>query len=671
MENRGEHRGQAKPAGNDGGGTGRRRGVPFSEGFLDTLRARVSLHEIAGRHVRWDTRKSNPGRRDWWACCPFHQEKTPSFHVDDAKGFYHCFGCGASGDTIKFVMEAERLSYPQAVRRLAEQAGLPMPNATPQTIAAEEREEARRQRIRAALECASDFFRAQLHMQNAAASAAREHLRQRGFTPEEQSRFALGFAPPSSAGEGNRLLHHMRQASFSNADMLDAGLIAVSEGKGEDGRRAYDRFRNRIIFPIHDANARLIAFGGRALSPQDRAKYLNSPESALFKKREILYNLHRAREPARKAQSILLVEGYTDVVAMSRFGFAHVVAPLGTALGDAQIALLWRQAAEPILCFDGDEAGMRAAGRTAELLLERLKPGYSMRFAQMPPGQDPEDVLQRGGREAMERILQDALPLDELLWRKEVEGGEWRTPERRAQLQQRLYSMVRRIQDRRVRGFYESAVRERLRNLFYGGAQRVEASLETRRSAHMGEGEQSRRAQRLLLYLAFRFSELAERNWEDLAHLDIRDRETAAVRDLLLTALTEEQSRPPSLPPPDSDSLRGRLRDAGLENFLEEFESAHWSSPMIAEGVHRADFTQEQGAALWRHVHERERKNTIRREEIPAAASELAALAQTQAQDDAESLRQLRALHEELDSAQGNETRFADISAKEGKSMLE
>ena len=232
--------------------------------------------------------------------------------------------------------------------------------------------------------------------------------------------------------------------------------------------------------------------------------------------------------------------------------------------------------------------------------------------------------------------------------------------------------MARRIQDRRVRGFYESSVRERLRNLFYGGAQRIEASLETRRSAHMAEGEQSRRAQRLLLYLAFRFSELAERNWEDLAHLDIRDPETAAVRDVLLTALAEEQSGSPS-PPPDSETLRDRLQDAGLGRFLEEFESAHWSSPMIAEGVHRADFTQEQGAALWRHVHERERKNTIRREEIPAAASELAALAQTQAtqtQDDAESLRQLRALHEELDSAQGNETRFADMSAKEGKSML-
>ena len=623
---------------------------PFPSAFIDELRTRAALYDIAGRHVRWDAGKSNPARRDWWACCPFHQEKTPSFHIDDNKGFYYCFGCGAKGDVISFVMEKERLSYPEAVRSLARHTGIPMPETSPAAVAREAEQQQHRERIRAVLHAAQRFFCAQLHQQSA--RAAQEHLHRRAITPDLWERFSLGFAPA-----GNRLLRHLADQSIRQADMLEAGLI----GLGEQDRQPYDRFRNRIIFPIHDARNRLIAFGGRALARDAQAKYLNSPETLLFHKRETLYNLSRARKPAQEAQSILLVEGYTDVIAMSRAGFSHVVAPLGTALGERQIALLWRLAPEPILCFDGDSAGIRAAERTMELLLEQLKPGCSMRFALLPPEQDPEDLLRQGGRGAMKRLLENACPLDEMLWRREVARGEWRTPEQRARLQQRLHQLVERIPGLRVRSFYRSAMKKRRDALFFGTGRQYSVSLETQRRAlalKADAADHSRRRIRLLLYLCIRFPLLAERYGEELSGLDIADAEADATRDMLLETIAREGV-------PDSEILQRRLRDADLGGIAAEFQRTDCSAPHAAEGVHRADFSLEKGDKLWRHVHALERKDTILRKDIPEAVSELSSLPdENREENEHEPLHRLRALHEELAAAQGSETRFADSPEK-------
>ncbi|MCY4031828.1 MAG: DNA primase [Hyphomicrobiales bacterium] len=618
----------------------------FPAAFVEEVRARANLYEIAGRHVQWDAGKSNPSRRDWWACCPFHQEKTPSFHVDEAKGFYYCFGCQAKGDVISFVMEVEKLSYPEAIKSLASRFGIPLPEVTPEAIEQEEQEQQQRDQIRKTLEAAQEFFVQQLRKQSG--TPAQEHLLGRGINQQLWELFGLGFAPPA-----NKLTPHLAEKGFSQKHMIDAGLVAL----GESDKKPYERFRNRVIFPIHDTRGGLIAFGGRALTADAPAKYLNSPETLLFQKRNNLYNLARARKPSQQAQSIILVEGYMDVIAMTAAGFSHTIAPLGTALGAEQIELLWRLTPEPIVCFDGDSAGIRAAERTAQLVLERLKPGHSIRFALLPKEQDPEDILRQSGTEAMNRLLQNACPLDELLWQQELSRSDWHTPERRARLEQSVQRLIARIQDQKVRAFYQSAMRTRLRNLFFGGKKEASASLSARRSALTGISEQSRRRVRLLLYLGIRFPELIERYGEELSALDISDPEADAVRDFLLEAVSSEGAV-------ESETLLSRLEEKSLGRLVDEFQRRDWSSPMVAEGVHREDFTIEKGDELWRHVYALEQKAQTRRKDIPDAASELASLCDSEGKNggeeasEIEPLSRLRNLHDELASPRGSETRF-------------
>ncbi|MCY4053607.1 MAG: DNA primase [Hyphomicrobiales bacterium] len=619
----------------------------FPAAFIEEVRARANLYEVAGRYVQWHAGKSNPSRRDWWACCPFHHEKTPSFHVDEAKGFYYCFGCQAKGDAVSFVMEVERLSYPEAIKSLASRFGIPLPEITPEVIEREEQEQKQREKIRKTLEAAQDFFVRQLRKQSG--ESAQEHLLGRGINRELWELFGLGFAPPA-----NKLTPHLAEKGFSQKHMIDAGLVALGEGD----KKPYERFRNRIIFPIHDTRGGLIAFGGRALTADAPAKYLNSPETLLFQKRNNLYNLARARKPSQQAQSIILVEGYMDVIAMTAAGFSHTIAPLGTALGAEQIELLWRLAPEPVVCFDGDNAGIRAAERAAQLVLERLKPGHSMRFALLPKEQDPEDILRQSGTEAMNRLLQGACPLDELLWQQELSRSDWHTPERRARLEQSIQRLVARIQDHKVRAFYQSAMRTRVRNLFFGSKKEASASLSARRNTLAGASEQTRRRVRLLLYLGVRFPELIERYGEELSALDISDPEADAVRDTLLEAVASEDAA-------DSEMLLSRLKEKSLGGLVDEFQRRDWSSPMVAEGVHRDDFTLEQGDELWRHVYALEQKAQTRRKDIPDAASELASLCGDKDKQggeetpEIESLYQrLRDLHDGLAKPQGSETRF-------------
>ena len=425
--------------------------MAFPPSLLDEIRARIPISEIVGRKVRWDRRKSQASRGDYWACCPFHNEKTPSFHADDRKGRYHCFGCGASGDVFTFVTETEGVPFPEAVEILARQAGLELPKPDPREAGREER----RASLHEVMEKAAAFFASCLASR--AGAAARDYLDRRGLQPRTIERFRLGYAPAAR----HALKDHLAGLGVSAGEMAESGLLIT----GEDIAVPFDRFRDRVMFPILDSRGRIIAFGGRALSADAQAKYLNSPETPLFSKRTVLYNYAAARKAAHDRSSVIVAEGYMDVIALAQAGFENAVAPLGTALTEQQLALLWRLAPEPVLCFDGDDAGRRAAFRSVETALAGLAPGASLRFAFLPEGQDPDDLLRASGAGAFEAVLESARPLVDVLWEQETRGS-FDTPEQRAALEQRLDATLQRIADERVRRHYREAVRERLRALF-------------------------------------------------------------------------------------------------------------------------------------------------------------------------------------------------------------
>ncbi|HZD26552.1 MAG TPA: DNA primase, partial [Alphaproteobacteria bacterium] len=401
--------------------------MAFPQAFLDELRARTGLAELVGRRVRLVRRG-----REHTGLCPFHNEKTPSFTVNEDKGFYHCFGCGAHGSAIDFVMQTENLSFPEAVEKLALEAGLEVPRERP-----EDRErEARRRSLYDVMEAAAEWFEAQLAGQIGA--GARDYLAGRGVRPQTVGRFRLGYAPERREALKAALLAR----GFAEAQLVEAGLLI----RPEDGGDSYDRFRQRLIFPITDRRGRVVAFGGRALAEQ-KAKYLNSPETPLFHKGRLLYNLAGAREAVREAGTVLVTEGYMDVIALAEAGFGHAVAPLGTALTEEQMQELWRLAPEPVLCFDGDNAGQRAAFRAAERALPLLKPGHSFRFVGLPPGEDPDSLVRGQGAGAMRALVEAAEPLGAVIWRMATEGQSFNTPERRAGLRQALREAVARIAD--------------------------------------------------------------------------------------------------------------------------------------------------------------------------------------------------------------------------------
>jgi DNA primase len=417
--------------------------MAFSPQFLDELRARLSLADVIGKRVRL-TRRG----REHLGLCPFHKEKTPSFTVNEDKGFYHCFGCGAHGSVIDFVMQIEGLSFPEAVERLAGEAGLPVPTSTPAERAAEQR----RQTLIEVMEMACKHFERTLRLPEG--RAAMEYLTGRGLKPDTIARFRLGFALDAKSA----LKGALGRAGVAEGLMIEAGLLIQPE---EEGRATYDRFRGRVMFPISDRRGRIIAFGGRVLGDGD-PKYLNSPETPLFHKGATLYALALASSEARARGTIIVTEGYMDVIALHQAGFPHAVAPLGTALTESQIQLLWRFAREPVLCFDGDAAGGRAAVRAAERALPFLKPGYGLRFAMLPEGEDPDSLIRRHGPDVMVRVLEAAAPLSELLWRVETEGRPITTPEARAALEERLKAHAVRIQDPTVRGHFLASFKDRL-----------------------------------------------------------------------------------------------------------------------------------------------------------------------------------------------------------------
>ena len=419
----------------------------FTPQFLDELRARLPVSEVVGKRV-----KLKKAGREWKGLSPFQQEKSPSFTVNDQKGFYHDFSSGRHGNIFDFVMETEGVSFPEAVERLASMAGMAVPAATPDAA----RHEQRRKTLHDVMELAAKFFADTLASRNGA--KARGYLADRSISPATQVQFRIGYA----TGERFALKEHLGSHGISTEDMVEAGLLVAGDGIPVP----YDRFRDRVMFPITDARGRVIAFGGRALEKDVPAKYLNSPETPLFHKGDNLYNLATARQATHNGAPLIVVEGYVDVIAMVTTGFAASVAPLGTALTENQLALLWKMADEPILCFDGDRAGQKAAYRAADLALPHLKPGKSLRFALLPEGQDPDDLARTGGRGAIEEVISAARGLADMIWSREIEGGSFGTPERRAALEARIGELTNGVRDEVVRRYYRQDLAERLQRTF-------------------------------------------------------------------------------------------------------------------------------------------------------------------------------------------------------------
>jgi len=421
-------------------------------GFLEELRNCSSLSQVVGRKVTWEQKKTNISKGDYWAPCPFHSEKTASFHVDDKKGFYYCFGCHEKGDAISFIRNSENVSFIEAVEILAREAGMTMPARDPK---AQEKIDINKE-LANIMESAVQFYKMQFNGSNA--KSAKDYIKSRGLSGDTINIFEIGFAPNDRTSLSQFLLNK----GIPEDKIIDAGLAI----KPDDGGNIFDRFRGRIMFPIRNTQGRCIAFGGRAMDPNARAKYLNSNETALFDKGRSLYNHGLAREASGKANSLIVAEGYMDVIALSQFGFKHAVAPLGTAITENQLALIWRIHHEPIIALDGDTAGLRAALRLIDLALPLLETGKSLRFCILPTGQDPDDILKEKGAAYMQELLENAVPMVNLLWQRETEGKDFDSPERRALLDKSLRTAVMKIRDKSIRHHYGQAIKELRYKLF-------------------------------------------------------------------------------------------------------------------------------------------------------------------------------------------------------------
>ncbi len=422
--------------------------------WLDELRARTSLSTLIGKSI-----KVQKAGREYKACCPFHNEKTPSFTINDEKGFYHCFGCGAHGDAIRWMTEQRGLPFMEAVKELAASAGMDVPAADPRAAKKAERAKG----LHDAMAAAQSFFEDQLG--GIDGGEARAYLAKRGISDATRRAFGFGFSPDSRG----KLKTALRD--FGDPMLIEAGMLIDPEGAEPEGskskkRDSYDRFRGRLMLPIRDIRGRVIAFGGRILG-QGGPKYLNSPDTPLFDKGRTLYNIDRASPASRQTGRIIVVEGYMDVIALAQAGFGDAVAPLGTALTEHQIERIWKMVEVPILCFDGDAAGQKAAIRAATRALPLLRPGHSLAFATLPAGQDPDDLLRANGPRAMDAVLASAEPLIERLWKHEQSVAPLDTPEQRAALKQRLREITDAIQHPDIRAHYAHAFRERYDELFF------------------------------------------------------------------------------------------------------------------------------------------------------------------------------------------------------------
>jgi len=568
---------------------------------MQELRDRLNLSEVVGRKV-----KLTRAGREYKACCPFHGEKSPSFYINDDKQFYHCFGCGAHGDAVGFVMQHDNLSFIEAVEVLAAQAGMEVPKQSMQEVEASKREKS----LYALMDDTAKFF--EKHLREVKTPDALRYLRERGLPDDIITAFRLGYSP----ADGQALRSHLKSLEYTDEQMIEAGVVR----KSDQGREPYSFFRDRVMFPVADRRGRIVAFGGRVLPEHMRPipeggnkppKYINSSETTLFHKGRMVYGESHARQAAADGQKIVVVEGYLDVIACFQAGFRGAVAPLGTALTDDQILNLWKmipgEEKFPILCFDGDGAGQRAAVRAAENLLPHLKPNHSAKFAFLPAGQDPDSLVRSEGAKALGAVLDSAIPLVEFLWNHHTAGKALDTPELRAGLEKTLEDSTLRIADRSVQQYYKQAFRDRIFQV-YGNTRRNDGNYQNKNNKFQktsapialrrpGQSAGQGRAVMILLATAINHPEIVPDIDEDLGTLDItaNQRLDELRQEVLRTVLNE-----PTL---DSAALINHLKQAGYGAELEVLLS---DSIYIHAGF--AKPSAEYAAAMrgWRAFRERD-----------------------------------------------------------------
>ena len=480
----------------------------FPPSFLDELRARLPVSEVVGRRVK--LKKSG---REWKGLSPFNKEKTPSFFVNDQKAAWFDFSSGKNGNIFDFLMQTEGVSFPEAVERLASMAGVPVPQSNPQFEAIE----AKRKSLYEIIELAAKFFEKNLSSREGA--KARGYLADRGIKSGTQVEFRIGYALP----ERFALKEHLGGLGVSVDDMIEAGLLIA----GEDIPIPYDRFRDRVIIPIHDQRGRVVAFGGRVLSQDVQPKYLNSPETTLFHKGSVVFNFHRARQPAHDDGSVVVVEGYLDAISIYQAGLKSVVASMGTALTEEQIQTLWRLSSEPIVCFDADRAGVSAAHRSVDRILPMLQVGRTFRFAFIQSGKDPDELIQSKGLDAFKEVLQGSLPLWDVLWARELSSSDISTPDGRAALEHKLISIVKTIKDPTVNVAYVRTCRVELSELFW---QKVKGKRQESRSGGIVKSELNIQKdgyrhglQKVLLGTLVHYPEFLDEKSEGIAEVNFSD----------------------------------------------------------------------------------------------------------------------------------------------------
>ena len=541
----------------------------FSPEVLEQIRQRVSLYDVVSKHAQGMKKKG----RDWWACCPFHHEKTPSFHIHENKGYYHCFGCGAHGNVFDFVKEVRGGTFVDAVVYLGEMAGVDV-----KFEAYDEKEQKLRQDGYDVLEKTAAFYQSNLK------NAAENYFEKRGLSPQTIQDFRLGLA----VDEWSALTDHLMQAGFSKDILVKANVASISEKK----KSLFDRFRNRAMFPIESVDGKVVAFGGRVLNDDDDPKYLNSSETKFFNKRYMLYNLNRAREFIRKENQALVVEGYMDVIGLWQQGIKTAVAPMGTAITEDQVRLLWRFYESPIVCLDGDRAGRGAAVRIAKRILSVLEPGKTLQFVWMPDGEDPDSFVQNHGKEKFEALLSKPSTLEEVLWQDMTQGRDVTSGDGRAAIENEIDELMNQASHETIRRHYSRALKDRLWQKGHQAPQVARVVKAGQQKNILPEDKQAH----ILLSILFRKVELFETFYEKVSHVQVQDPDLESFKKVLFKLFLSGGL--------EKDSLESYFASTGMLNKMKELLSS--------ELVARTE--DDELEALWLKVYEDlERANALKK----------------------------------------------------------
>ena len=539
--------------------------MSIQNNITEEIKSKILLSEVIQNYVNWDSKKSNISKGIYWACCPFHNEKTASFTVDNSKNTYHCFGCNAHGDAFKFLMDHQNIQFREALTILAGMSGVKLNQGNNYNPI----EDQKRQILQTINEEASHFFRGELLKEEN--KQALNYLKTRGLGAEDINKFALGYA----RGDG-KLISHLNSIGYSNNQIQEAGLIIES-----DQGNFYERFRNRIMFPITNPQNKIIAFGGRDLSGNSQAKYINSPETRIFQKKNILYNFYNAKNIRNIDRKILAVEGYFDCISLSVNGFQNSVATMGTSLSQDQIKLLWQLSSIPLLCYDGDEAGSKAAERAVELIFPILKPGYSMNFVFLPKGMDPDDVIKKYGTEYVNELSNNSISLIDLFWNLHINNPDYGTPEERAHIQSHMNAMINRIENIEVRKQYSLHINDKLNafwksksfesnKVFFKNKIRKPSSDLIRKLNYINNNSEYKKAEIYFIQTLLNYPEILSEHSDDIITIKLSDHKLDKLRSEIIDTIYSKK-----ITNQDVSILNSILVDKGFEEILNSINTEY------------------------------------------------------------------------------------------------